>query len=116
MSHRDQDYPDGGAALRALFAKRADEMTKKGENIITAGHPSERILGEWDAEGFGISRMPEDPLHARRISIGEADLPNSAYLVFRGDPGKVLSLLRRALVAADKALSPEGGGEKNADT
>ncbi len=103
-SHRDQDYPDGGEAIRAQFQDRAAEMTERAENLITAGHPSERTLGTWDAEGFGIRRLPEDPLHARRISIGEADLSDSAYLVFRGDPKRILPLLQRALKAAEKAL------------
>ncbi|NNM31966.1 MAG: hypothetical protein HKO53_02820 [Gemmatimonadetes bacterium] len=90
-----------------MFEERAQEMTQKAENIITAGHRSERSLGEWEAAGFGITRLPEDPLHARRISIGEADIQGSAYLVFRGDPGKIVALLTRALSAAKEALGPE---------
>ena len=98
-SHRDADYPDGGAALQALFAERADDMTKRGENIITAGGPEEPVVGAWLFDGFSIRKMPDDPLPARRISIGEADLPDSAYLVFRGDQDAVHELLERAVVA-----------------
>jgi len=93
------DY-DGSAAFADL-RKLAEEMTARGENLITAGAPFERMVMEQQRGGFLVRQLPDDPL-AFRISIGAAHdkrLGESAYLVFRGDPATVRRLLERALAA-----------------
>jgi hypothetical protein len=53
-----------------------------------------------------ITREPDDPLAEVRISLGvprEAD-GNAYYIVFRGDPEKVVKLLKDAYEVASMAL------------
>ena len=96
-----------GSAMERLRA-RAEEMTRRGENIITAGAPNERVLHEEDRGGFRLRHLPNDPF-GLRISIGEADMGQlggewsgpTAYLTYRGDRSAVVALLRRALAAME---------------
>jgi hypothetical protein len=100
-SHDDRPSNDALDALR----RKAEELTARGENLITAGAPNERSLFERTRGGFLLRQLPEDPL-ALRISIGEAHdkhMGESAYLVFRGDRDTITTLLRRALAALDGA-------------
>lgn len=101
QSHDDSDSNKALSALRKL----AEEMTARGENLITAGAPSERVLLEMTRGGFAIRRLPDDPF-ALRISIGEAEQLHAfgSYLVFRGEPKAIVSLLRRALNALNGAV------------
>lgn len=97
QSHEDSA---GSHALDQL-RKRAEELTVRGENLLTAGAPNERALAESTRGGFLIRQLPDDSL-ALRISIGEAreHFPgDTAYLVYRGDKATITALLRRALAA-----------------
>jgi hypothetical protein len=54
-----------------------------------------------------IIREPDDPIANVRISLGSPLGSEDFYLVFRGDPGKVVDLLREALRVAEAALPKE---------
>ena len=100
-SHEDRPANDLLNELR----QKAEDLTARGENLITAGAPGEAALFERTRGGFRLRQLPEDSL-ALRISIGEAHsklLGESAYLVFRGDKDTITTLLRRALAALDGA-------------
>lgn len=107
QSHEDSAAAEAFDALR----KRAEDLTARGENLITAGAPHERAIG-FTHGGFLIRRLPDDPL-ALRISIGEAHekYGESSYLVFRGDPRIITTLLRRALAALDGSPLGERTGK-----
>lgn len=97
QSHDDYD----GSWAEDLLRKKAEELTARGENLITAGAPFERATMETTRGGFLVRQLPDDPL-ALRISIGEAHekrMGETAYLVFRGDPETIRTLLMRALAA-----------------
>ena len=52
---------------------------------------------------WSVIREPDDKLADVRISLGMKRSLGS-YMVFRGDPGKALTLLSEALRMAEKAL------------
>jgi len=102
QSHNDWEANRALSELR----KRAEELSTRGENLITAGTPNERVQWERERGGFVLRQLPDDPL-CDRISIGEvrdrvsalvSDQPQ-AYLVFRGDRATITVLLERALNA-----------------
>lgn len=103
QSHRDADATRRQEYFDALKQK-AEEMTARKENLITAGKPGEKELFAQQVGLIFVRRLPDDPL-ALRISIGEArDVEESAYLVFRGDPEWVMELLDRAVSAMRAAF------------
>lgn len=62
-----------------------------------------------------VIREPDDPIADVRISIGtpkgQGEFPDF-YFVFRGDPDKVVALMKQALALTEKAL-PIGRYEDN---
>lgn len=54
-----------------------------------------------------LIREPDDPIAEVRISLGSPIESDDFYLVFRGDPEKVVDLLQKALAVVRTAL-PEG--------
>lgn len=54
-----------------------------------------------------LVREPDDPIAETRISLGRPIGSDDFYLVFRGDPEKVVDLLQNSLDVARTAL-PEG--------
>jgi hypothetical protein len=56
---------------------------------------------------WSIIREPDDKLAETRISIGSAPRGQGIYIVFRGDPDKVLDVLETALSKAREEL-PRG--------
>lgn len=54
-----------------------------------------------------ISREPDDPIAEVRISLGSPRGSEDFYIVFRGDPEKVVKLLEEALLIAKVALPAE---------
>jgi hypothetical protein len=54
-----------------------------------------------------IIREPDDLLADVRISLGSPRGLDDFYLVFRGDPKKVIELLEKALLVAKEALPAE---------
>jgi hypothetical protein len=58
---------------------------------------------------WSISREPDDRLAKTRISLGSVDMGNDegAYIVFRGNPEKVVELLEKAYKEAQRKL-PRG--------
>ena len=81
--------------------ERAEELSARGENLITAGAPGEPVLFERMRGGFLLRKLPNDAL-ALRISIGEAHdkrISEASYLGFRGAAEAITTLLRRARAA-----------------
>ncbi len=54
-------------------------------------------------EAFSITREPDDSLADVRVSLGRKGAIGS-YIVFRGEPGATVALLRAALAVAEQAL------------
>lgn len=89
--------------------RRLEEQAKKifeaRQSEITAGAPGEPIIGRWNHNGIEVVRRPDDPLGIVRISVGggvnDVNDEPCDYVVFRGDPGKCVAMLRNALVALD---------------
>jgi hypothetical protein len=54
-----------------------------------------------------VTREPDDKLAETRVSIGSLPDEQGAYLVFRGDPDKVVDILEQALDTA-KGRLPQG--------
>jgi hypothetical protein len=54
-----------------------------------------------------ITREPDDPIADVRVSLGSPRGMRDFYIVFRGDPEKVVELLDNAAQVARHAL-PEG--------
>jgi hypothetical protein len=84
--------------MESLKAK-ANRMMKNKESTITAG---DEPLEEWELNGIGVRHLPADEHGILRISVGggvkQAPLN---YCVFRGDKGKCIDLLRKALKALE---------------
>lgn len=57
---------------------------------------------------FSIVREDDDVLAETRLSIGSPRGMDGYYLVFRGEPDKVLIALRAVLAEAESQL-PQGG-------
>lgn len=55
---------------------------------------------------FSIIREDDDVLAEVRISIGKPPEFDGIYIVFRGEPKKVIEVLERALIEA-KVMLPE---------
>lgn len=108
QSHDDRSHqipPEQLAELTKQLETKAREMTKKKANEITAGAAGEGVLFEAEIDGIYIKRLPEDEHGVQRISIGRAPaIDRSSYLVYRGDPSKILGLLERAVGALRKAI------------
>lgn len=62
-----------------------------------------------------LKREDDDPIAETRISLGQPRGSEDFYLVFRGDPEKVIILLDAALSVAKIAL-PKGKYEDNRRT
>ncbi|MHC4372399.1 MAG: hypothetical protein ACYSW8_32760 [Planctomycetota bacterium] len=121
QTHPDSDSPKMSKALRDLLIpeetdkdtamqrlanlqRRATDMMTKGEAEITVGKPGERVLAGFIKYGVNVRRMADDP-DCLRISVGGIPgLPQSRYLVFRGDPAECLALLERAARALRDGL------------
>lgn len=96
QSHDDRTHPT--SEWYKQLEEKADEMTRKRENEITAGRKGENQLAEWTHERLQVTRLPNDDLGVLRISVG--GIPDgTAYCNFRGDPESCLEVLERAAVA-----------------
>ena len=56
------------------------------------------------AKKVAIVREPDDRLAKTRISLGDDKSGSGFYIVFRGEPENVVSLLNEALKVAEVAL------------
>lgn len=56
---------------------------------------------------WSIIREPDDPAAETRVSIGSLPRELGAYLVFRGEPDKVVDILEKTLEKAKQEL-PQG--------
>lgn len=110
QTHPDHDAPRSGVLRKISGLYEADPLTElrerardmmfKGGSSLTVGKPGEEPLGEMATNlGVFVTRLPPDP-QCLRVSIGRApEIPNSGYLVFRGEPEDVADLLERAAAA-----------------
>lgn len=105
LSHLDGDFR--GKSLSEKFMAelqgRATEIKQQERSKITGGSDGEPILNRWQSNGVEVVQRPDDPQGILRISVGGGDdLPVSLnYLVFRGDRGQCVDLLRKALKALE---------------
>lgn len=63
-------------------------------------------------KNVSIIREPEDPIAETRISLGSPRGSEDFYIVFRGDPEKVVELLQNALLVARVALPKHAYDDK----
>lgn len=99
QTHMDSDARN--AWLDSLKAK-AERIAADQQSTITAGTLGEGIIEEWQSNGIGVRKMADDEHGILRISIGGGDTPVGVnYCVFRGDRGKCVDLLRKALRALE---------------
>lgn len=93
-----------GDSRRASFMeslqKRAKEAIDKGDGKITAGITGEEIVCRWSHGGIEVVQRPDDPQGILRISIGGGvDIVPLDYCTIRGDVGKCIAILERAINA-----------------
>jgi hypothetical protein len=58
-------------------------------------------------KNVSIIREPDDPIAEVRVSLGSPKGSDDFYIVFRGNPNKVIELLSEALIVARVALAEE---------
>lgn len=56
---------------------------------------------------ISIVREPDDPIADARIALGSPLNSKDFYIIFRGDPDKVIALLENALAAAKQHIPNE---------
>jgi hypothetical protein len=61
---------------------------------------------------ISIIRETDDFLADARISLGSPHQSEDFYIVFRGDPEKVLALLEKAVIVAREALPAGEYGDR----
>lgn len=97
------DNADQGDFLKRL-KERADSMMENKASTITAGEDGKQPLAKWKSHTIHCKHMPADEQDVLRISIGGGDdlvggTLELNYCVIRGDRGKCIDLLRKALKA-----------------
>jgi hypothetical protein len=97
MTHRDDDQ------WWKSLQEKAVEMERLKKSTITAGKPEETPIAGWKRNGVSVTQLPDDEHGILRISIGGgSDLPREInYCTFRGEHGKCIELLRKALKALE---------------
>ncbi len=93
-SHRDEDHGRRTEFLKEL-TMRAELMSDLAQNDLQDG----RVLLDWRHDGMRLQLLPDDRQGILRVSIGGGDdLPvNGDYCNIRGDIGRCIQLLERAL-------------------
>lgn len=94
---------DAGDFIKRL-QQRAKDMVRDESSSITAGKDGEKPLATWKSHTMHCKHMPPDEQDVLRISVGGGDdLTGGSfdlnYCVIRGDRGKCIELLRKALKA-----------------
>lgn len=90
-------------AERWMEDLKAKAERTKGLSKITAGDEGEPAIARWKSNGIEVCQRADDEHGILRMSIGGGpDCPVKCdYLVFRGDHGKCVDLLRKALHALE---------------
>lgn len=106
QSHLDSDFMRRNQLSERFLAElqgRVEAIKQQEASQITGGTDGELVLAEWESNSVHVKQRPDDPQGILRISIGGGDdLPVSLnYLVFRGNRGKCVDLLRKALKALE---------------
>lgn len=109
QTHDDYDFafPPKRGQIAEQFMRELEgraQLIKAAERSqIASGFDGERVLDKWEANGVQVVQRPDDIQGILRISIGGGEqLPVSLnYLTFRGDRGKCVDLLRKALAALE---------------
>lgn len=82
--------------------QKAEQIRNLGKSKITGGTEGEPVIAEWKNDGVTVRQLPPDEHGILRISVGGGETPVPLnYLVFRGDQGKCVDLLRKALMALE---------------
>ena len=94
-SHIDDDHAARREFLKELNL-RAEIMSELSRNDLQDGN----VLADWRHDGMRCQLLPDDRQGILRISIGGGeDIPVGDYCNIRGDIGKCIRLLERAVVA-----------------
>ena len=96
QTHDDFSHED----FMKRLMERADEAVDKRLSEITTGKAGEEPITSWRAFGVECVQLPPDEQGILRISIGGGH-PHVElnYCNFRGDTGKCIALLEKALKA-----------------
>ena len=98
-SHRDDEHLEMNAELILDLTRKADEMTARGMNQITAGGPSEVPLFEKQIGDWFVRRLPLDP-DCLRVSIGKPHVcTEGSYVVIRGEIAAAIRVMEKAISA-----------------
>ena len=99
QTHPDNDAVEPSEWMKSLESK-AERMVAESKSRLTAGHPGEKALSEWEHGEIQVREMPEDEHRILRISVGGgATQANVNYCVFRGDRTRCAYLLEEAAKA-----------------
>lgn len=99
QTHYDENHR---SEFMELLRERANLAAKAKAATITAGNGVEQEICSWTGKnGVQCRQLPPDEQDILRISIGGGEgLPISLdYAVIRGDVGKCITLLQKALAA-----------------
>jgi len=100
QTHYDRNHERSMREFWERLKERADEAVDKRLSEITTGKPGEQPLASWRSHGVECVNLPDDEQGILRISIGGGH-PHVElnYCNFRGDVGKCIDLLERAITA-----------------
>ena len=96
-SHMDTDHRESERkrVLKQLRLK-SELLSELGKNR----HNNQRVLEQWTHDRIRVQMLPEDEQGVLRVSIGgHPEIKPSEYCNFRGDQGRCIALLERALKA-----------------
>lgn len=101
QTHMDSDFREARREFMDQLQARADRAVQAGASTITGGIDGEPVLNQWKRRGVEVRELPADEQGILRISVGGGeDTPVQLnYCVFRGNHGKCVDLLRKALIA-----------------
>ena len=99
QTHRNEDFLE-------RLRERADKCVDELSSTITAGKPGEEPLASWRRGNVDVKQLADDEQGILRISVGGGQTPVPLnYVVFRGNHGECVDLLRRALAALERRPS-----------
>jgi hypothetical protein len=104
-SHRTEDHEARKEFLQEMRL-RAEIMSDLGKNRMTT---EGKVIRKWKEGGITVAELPADMSGVLRISIGggpDTPVPGD-YCNFRGDQGKCIALLERAIKAMQAMCGEE---------
>lgn len=105
QTHPDESHRQSASEWLKSLEEKAASARAVGKGAITGGADGEPIIAKWESHGVHVTQRPVDEHGILRISVGGGDTPVPLnYLVFRGDHGQCVDLLRKALKALENRL------------